>query len=133
MTLVEIKDWLKTLGVAENYYIGRLDNKQEKSLGVYDRPAGTRPVMALGGLQNSSYNIRGISLLLHWNRNKNQTEEAAMALWDQLMEVRDLDVGMQHIHFLQMTVPEPIGVGTDADGIYEYVINFNIYYRRYKA
>lgn len=130
MTLVQIKDWLKTMNVAEHYYIGRLDNKKEMSLGVYDRPTGTRPVMALGGLQNSSYNVRGVSLLLHWTRNKNAAEAVAQALWDKLVEVRDLDVGTQHIQYLQMTVPEPIGIGTDADGVYEYVINFNLYYRR---
>lgn len=130
MTLVQIKDWLKTMKVAEHYYIGRLDNKQEMSLGVYDRPTGARPVMALGGLRNSSYNVRGVSLLLHWTRNKNAAEAAAQALWDKLVEVRDLDVGTQHIQYLQMTVPEPIGIGTDADGVYEYVINFNLYYRR---
>ena len=37
MTLSEIRDWLKTLGIAENCYIGRLDNKKERSLGVYGR------------------------------------------------------------------------------------------------
>lgn len=130
MTLVQIKDWLKTMEVAEHYYIGRLDNKQEMSLGVYDRPTGSHPVMALGGLRNSSYNVRGVSLLLHWTRNKNAAEAAAQALWDELVEIRDLDVGTQHIQYLQMTVPEPIGIGTDADGVYEYVINFNLYYRR---
>lgn len=130
MTLLQIKDWLKTMKVAEHYYIGRLDNKREMSLGVYDRPGSTRPVMALGGLRNSSYNVRGVSLLLHWTRNKNAAETAVRALWDKLVEVRDLDVGNQHIQYLQMTVSEPIGIGTDADGVYEYVINFNLYYRR---
>lgn len=146
MTLVDIKDWLKTLNVAEHYYIGRLDNKQEQSLGIYDGSADrNRPVMALGGLQNSSYNVRAITLLLHWNRDKQETEEAARSLWDQLVGVHNLDITerqsseaqsqesetvSKHIHYLQMTVPEPIGVGTDDSGIYEYVINFNLYYRR---
>lgn len=130
MKLVQIKDWLKSIYAADHYYIGRLDNKKEKSLGVYDRPTGTRPVMALGGLQNSSYNIRGISLLLHWTRNKQEAEEAAFELWDRLIGIRDLDTEYGHIQYLQMTIPEPIGVGTDANGVYEYVINFNLYYRR---
>lgn len=128
MTLAEIRDWLKTLDAAENYYVGRLDNKKEKSIGVYDGRSTGRPVMAIGG--NSSYDIKAVSLLLHWNRNRNETEIAARSLWDQLVGVNNQEAGGNYIQYLQMTVPEPVGVGTDAGGIYEYVINFNLYYRR---
>ena len=83
MTLAIIRDWLKTFGLAENYYTNRLDNKKEKSLGVYDRTiSGSRPVMAIGGLQNSSYDMMPVSLLLHWNRDARETEEAK--LWKAL-------------------------------------------------
>ena len=109
MTLAEIRDWLKTFNIAENYYIGRLENKKEYSLGVYEGAAAGRPVIAIGGIQNSSYDVRAVSLLL---------------------QVNDEDAGKNHIQYLQMTVPEPVGVGTDGSGVYEYVINFNLYYRR---
>lgn len=131
MTLENIRDWLKTLGIAENHYTNRLDNKKEKSLGVYDRAATGRPVMAIGGLQNSSYDIKAVSLLLHWTRSLPESEEAAQRLWDALIEAGNIDIpGEQHIQFLQMTVPCPVYVSTDADGIHEYVITFNLYYRR---
>lgn len=132
MTLGNIRDWLKTLDLAENYYTNRLDNKKEKSLDVYNRTmSGTRPVMAIGGLQNSSYDILPVSLLLHWNRSFPETEEAAQAVWDALAEAGHIDIpGGQHIQFLQMTVPGPVYVSTDENGIHEYVINFNLYYRR---
>lgn len=131
MTLVNILDWLETLGVAEHCYANRLDNKKEKSLGVYDRTPSGSPVMAIGGLQNSSYDIMTLSLLLHWTRSFQETETAAQALWDALVSVRDADIpGDQHIQFLQMTVPKPVYVSTDENGIHEYVINFNLYYRR---
>ena len=131
MTLAEIRDWLKTFNVAENYYIGRLDNKKEKSLGVYSKPGGGSPVMALGGLANSSYDVRQISLLLHWNRNANETEAAARNLWDSLFCGTDIDVSAgSHIQYIQPAVPEPVAVGTDDNGVYEYVIEINIYYRR---
>ena len=130
MTLAEIRDWLKTFNIAENYYIGRLENKKEYSLGVYEGAAVGRPVIAIGGIQNSSYDVRAVSLLLHWNRNKNESEIAARKLWGKLIEVNDEDAGKNHIQYLQMTVPEPVGVGTDGSGVYEYVINFKLYYRR---
>lgn len=130
MTLADVKEWLKTFDVAEHYYCGRLDNKHEHSLGVYSRQAVTGPVMAIGGLENSSYDIRGISLLLHWNRNSAETETAARTLWDHLREISGVDTGHGYIQYLRLTVPEPIAVGTDENGVFEYVINFDLYYRR---
>ena len=129
MTLAEIRDWLKTFDVAENYYIGRLDNKKEKSLGVYSRARSGAPVRAIGDA--SSYDIKGVSLLLHWNRNARETEEAAHNLWTCLFGAAHVDVASgSHIQFIQPTVPEPVAVGTDEGGVYEYVIDINIYYRR---
>lgn len=131
MTSAEIRDWLKTLDVAEHYYIGRLDNKKEKSLGVYGKARSGPPVMAIGGAENSSYDIKSVSLLLHWNRNMNETEEAAQRLWNCLFCVTGVDVPSgSHIQYIQPNVPEPVAVGTDDSGIYEYVIEINIYFRR---
>lgn len=132
MTLENIMDWLETLDVADHVYANRLDNKKEKSLGVYHgRDNSRRTVMAIGGLQNSSYDMMPVSLLLHWNRSYPETEAAAKALWDAIVEVRHADIpGDQHIQYLQMTVPKPVYVATDANGIHEFVINFNLYYRR---
>lgn len=35
----DIREWIASLGIAEddNAYIGKLDNKQQKSIGVYNR------------------------------------------------------------------------------------------------
>ena len=36
LTLDDIKEWLKTLELkAEHFYVGKLDNKQDQSIGVY--------------------------------------------------------------------------------------------------
>lgn len=131
MTLAEIRDWLKTFDVAEHYHIGRLNNKQEKSLGVYSRPRSGAPVMALGGVELSSYDIKGVSLLLHWNKNANETERAAQKLWNCIFGKAHVDIPFgSHIQYIQPNVPEPVAVGTDDGGVYEYVIELNIYFRR---
>ena len=37
LSLKQIKDWIKTLDTgAEHFYIGKLDNKNDKSIGVYN-------------------------------------------------------------------------------------------------
>lgn len=131
MLLSDVRDWLKTLNVAEHYYIGRLDNKEEKSLGVYSRNRSGGPVMAIGGLEASKYDIKSITLLLHWNTNARETEIAAQNLWSELLDVTNLDIGNgQHVDYLALLVPEPVFVATDEGGIYEYVIDFDLYYRR---
>ena len=131
MTLAEIRDWLETMDVAENYYIGRLDNKKEKSLGVYNLPQRRQPVMAIGGPFCSSYDIKGVSLLLHWNRNARETEAAAHVLWNKLFGAAHIDMpGGSRVQYIQPNVPEPIAIDTDDNGVYEYVIEMLIYYRR---
>ncbi len=131
MTLAEVRDWLKTLNVAENYYIGRLDNKKEKALGVYDLGLRGAPVTAIGGAACSSYDVKNVSLLLHWNKNAKETEAAARVLWNRVFEAGDITLASNsHIQFIQPLVPAPIAIDTDDNGVYEYVIEMKIYYRR---
>ena len=40
--------------------------------------------MALGGLENTSYEVKQISVLVHWNQNSSQTEEAAAGLFEKI-------------------------------------------------
>ena len=132
MKIENILDWLESLNLADHVYANRLENKKEKSLGIYNRTiAGQRPVMAIGGVENSSYDILPLSLLVHWTRSFPETETAAQAVWDALNGAKHIDIpGGQHIQFIQMNVPRPVYVSTDANGIHEFVINFNLYYRR---
>lgn len=127
--LSDVKDWLKTLQPSENYYIGKLDAKQEKSLGVYQR-GRQEPRMPLGGLENKKYEKKQISLLLHWNKNARQTEEAAFSLFKKLDGLTDFEIGATHVYYLQLLNGEPVDVGTDDAGIYERVIEFDLFYER---
>jgi len=130
MLLSDVRDWIETMDIAEYVYMGRLDNKREKSIGVYPRTRNGPPVMAIGGLEASRYDIMSITLLIHWNRKFRETEAAAYELWHRLQEVTDLDIGNQHIDYLMLLVPAPVFVNTDENGIYEYVIDLDIYHRR---
>lgn len=129
--LAEVKDWIKTLqpAPAEHYYMGKLDAKQEKSLGVYQR-GRQEPRVPLGGLSNKKCEKKQISLLLHWNRNARQTEEAAFSLHRQLEDLKDFTVGNTHVYFLTLLNGEPVDIGTDDGGIYERVIEFDLFYER---
>lgn len=132
MKMENLLDWLDSLALADHVYANRLENKKEKSIGLYDRTQSFgRPVMALGGAENSSYDVWALSVLVHWTRGFRESEAAAGAVWDALNGAKHIDIpGGQYIQFIQMNVPRPVYVSTDANGIHEYVINFNLYYRR---
>lgn len=130
ITLANIRDWLKTFEIAENYYIGKLDNKKDKSIGVYSLNKSNLPVIALGGLENTTYNIKSVSVLIHWTKNADETEKAAFDLFDKLLSVKNVQINGTQIYYLKLNASEPIDVGTDDKGVYERVIEFDLYYKR---
>ena len=60
IALSEVRDWLKSFGLFDNYYVGRLDTKKNYSLGVYNlADTGRREV--IGGLKK--YEKKGITFI----------------------------------------------------------------------
>ena len=131
LLLSDVKDWLKSYNPANHYYVGKLDAKKEKSLGVYQRDRQEQE-MPLGGITNKKCEKKQISLLLHWNKNARETEEAAFSLFQKLEMLNDFSIGKTHVYYLQLLNGEPVDVGTDDAGVYERVIEFDIYYERSK-
>lgn len=126
--LSDIRDWLKTLIAADKYYIGKLDKKPEKAIGVYQRRNPAPPIMAIG--QDSSYEIKPISILIHWNKNADTTEKAAFDLYEEIKAAASLTLNDTRVLFIKLLQSEPVDVGTDENGIFERVIEFDIYYER---
>lgn len=124
--LSEIRDWLKTFDIAvENYYIGSMDGRKDKSIGVYQR--SNSPLRECIGMP-SSYQIKPISVKIHWNKNANETEQAAYQLYQRLKAVCSFDINNKHIIMLKLLHSEPIDILTDEFGVYERVIEFDLYY-----
>lgn len=131
MTLAQVRDWLETLAIAEHHYIGKLDRKQPKSLGVYSRAAtGGEAEVALGGDEATRTRVKQVSLLLHWNNNANETEAAALTLYDALRAAASFRMDQLRVSYLRLRVPEPVDVGADDSGVYERVIWMDLYYER---
>lgn len=132
IALTDVRQWVADLKIAENdhVYIGKLDNKKERSIGVYGRQTNGQPFIALGGFPCTTYAVRPISLLVHWTKQKAESEAAAYQLFEQLMAVTSLDLGGIPVNYLRMMVPEPQDVGTDDGGVYEYVIWLDLIYER---
>lgn len=132
LPLKDIQQFIIGLGVAseDNVYIGKLDNKKQKSIGVYSRPSSGPANIAIGGLECTTYDTKPVSLLVHWNKSKDETESAAYDLYEKLRSVTSLSIGDTPINYLRLMVPEPQDVGTDDGGVYEYVIWLDFIYER---
>lgn len=129
--LANIRDWFKTFeNKADNYYIGKLDNKNDRSIGVYQRKTNIPPRIAIGGLENTSYEIKPVSILIHWNTNARETEECAYSLFQELLKQNNAVINNHKIRYIKLLNSEPVDVGTDDKGIYERVIELDFYYER---
>ena len=128
----DVRDYIAGLGIADNnnVYCGKLDNKKDKSIGVYNlnrqRPLQT----AVGGLNNSSYRIKSVSILVHWNKSVRDTEETSEQLYNMLRDTNNKIINDTRLLFTKMQVDGPVDVGTDDKGIFESVIELDIYYER---
>lgn len=127
ITLSNVRDWLKTLIDAEHFYIGRLDDKQEKSVGVYTLKTSGEPLRGIGS--ELSFDVIAVSVLVHWNENANETEVNARNLFEKLRTFKNVTINDSKVYMIQLLVPEPIDVGTDGR-IYERVIEFKLFYER---
>lgn len=130
ITLAEVRDWIKTFNAANNYYIGKIDNKQENSIGIYQRKTIDGPRVAIGGRSLTSYDVKSISILIHWNKNANETEKRAQYIYNRLFEAESVVIGGTPIKMIALLQNEPVDVGTDDNNVYERVIELDLYYER---
>lgn len=124
--LADIKDWLKSFNIAEHYYTGKLDNKQDKSIGVYQLKSNREPRECIGGL--ASYDVKSVSILMHWNNDSYDTEKASYKLFEAIKQSKNVTIKESSIPYIRLLCAEPIDVGTDDKGIYERVIEAEFYY-----
>ena len=131
IALADIRDWLKTFKLFENYYVGRLDTKKRNSLGGYNlQDSGRHEV--IGGLK--VYEKKGVSLLIHGDTNKTTTERKAWSLYNALEQlITSCEyplIGGKQVYFIELLQNQPVDVDQDDDKIYEYVIELNIYFEK---
>lgn len=132
LALSEIRKYVASLEIAadSNVYIGKLDSKKPRSIGVYNRKRDGSPSVAAGGLECTTYDTKSITLLIHWNKSQPETERAANELYEKLLHETSLIIGSTPVHILRLMVPEPQDIGTDDCGVYEYVIWLDLIYER---
>lgn len=128
MTLDNIVDWVVSQLIEYgSITIGKLNSKQEKSICVYNRESSYQ-VMAVGGLSNTSYKPKRICMLVHWTNNYNTAELKAQEVYS-LLEGQHATINNIDC-FFKMETDEPVALGADDNGIYEFAIEATIFYKR---
>ena len=128
VTLADIRDYLKSFNLFTAYYVGRIDGNKKNVLGVYDL-APTRRHKTIGkGTQK--YDIKGVSLLIHGDTNKTNTEKLAISLYEALENVEDGEVAGKKINIIDLQQDAPIDVDADSNKVYEYVIEVMFFIER---
>lgn len=128
--LEDVRDYIATLCITgdDNVYMGKMDNKKVKSIGVYQLKQSRAATVSLG--ETGTYKTKPISLLVHWTKSARETEKAAYQLYELLAKAQNIIINDTTIIYIQMLQEEPVDVDMDESGIYERVIEIMIFYER---
>lgn len=129
MTLSEFRDWLKTQVTCPQWYIGKIDAKKPECIGLYNT-TGAPQRLAVGGVAQTGYVVKAVSILVHWGRNADIAERKAQEVYAALFGVSNVKISGKRVAMFHLPQAQPISVGADGEGIYEYVIEAHIYHER---
>ena len=129
MTLADVRDYIDSLKLADRVYMGKMDSKPEKSIGVYNSKHTHAYSTAIGGPKLESYGTKYVTILVHWNKSPRDTETASTDLFEAVKSTRELTINNSTIKFVQ-PLYELQDVGTDDAGIYEMVIEVAFIFKK---
>lgn len=133
MNCAYVRDLLKQntgLDISK-YYCGKIDYKYEKSICIYDLQDEARRNISVGG-QNETTDNKKFTMLIRWNKNFAETEDACQKIYDYLTSIQHLTYNNIDINYTELLTDAPIDLHCGDDGIYERVIDFKIYYKNNK-
>ena len=128
LTLADVRDYLKSFNLFSGYYVGRIDANKKDVLGVYDLRNRVRHKTI--GANTQKYEVKGVSLLIHGDTNKTDTEKLAIKLYDALENANNAVIAGRKVNIIDLQQDAPIDVDADTNKVYEYVIEVLFYVER---
>lgn len=129
MTVNDFMTYMKTNFATVSFSNGFIDRDKEKVIGIY-LGSSAPSVLALGGVQNTSYSILPITILVHWTESSSECEGQAKAIYDFLLGKSNLNIGTIRVASIQMLEPSPVSIQRDEKNYCEMTIRCNIIYDR---
>mgnify|MGYP001268904934 CR=1 FL=1 len=124
MNLGQIRDWLKTVIDCPQWYLNTR-GAADRSITLYNT-TGVAARLAVGGPSQTGYQVKPISILVHWGKSASAAEQKAQEVYDALYGQADEFDGVKFWFYMPQSAP--ISVGVDSEGIHEYVVVTHIYY-----
>ena len=128
ITLADVRDYLKSFNLFSGYYVGRIDANKKNVLGVYDLRNRARHKTI--GTNTNKYEVKGVSLLIHGDTNKTNTEQLAIKLYEALENAENAVIAGRKVNIIDLQQDAPIDVDADSSKVYEYVIEVLFYVER---
>ncbi len=128
VTLADVRDYLKSFNLFSGYYVGRIDANKKNVLGVYDLRNRARHKTI--GTNTNKYEVKGVSLLIHGDTNKTNTEKLAIKLYEALENDNNAVIAGRKVNIIDLQQDAPIDVDADTNKVYEYVIEVLFYVER---
>ena len=128
ITLSDVRDYLKSFNLFSGYYVGRIDANKKNVIGVYDLRNRARHKTI--GTNTNKYEVKGVSLLIHGDTNKTNTEKLAIKLYEALESAENGEIAGRKINIIDLQQDAPIDVDADSSKVYEYVIEVLFYVER---
>lgn len=120
MQLCDVRDWLRTqFTEAAHWYIGRIDGSKERCIGVYDGEA----LPATRCIGPKTCEELPVSVLVHWNDNARETDDAAARLYALLAAADRPLIGGHEVPLIRMLHATPIDCTRPDSPVYERVID----------
>lgn len=125
-----VTQWLMALfPECKDWGAGFIDKNKTHAIGVYTRPNGLMQPRSIGSL--SSYGVKSISLLIRWGKSSTECEAFSMQIYQKLQNVSAYEeIGDSRCWIVASSLP--VLLGRDDNGVFESVLDFNIYTREVK-
>lgn len=126
MTTEAFKNWLKTVISSPSFTVGRLDTSKSQTICIYSG-LSSKPVRPVVGNERG-YGEKSIRILVRWGTNFPAAEAKAKEVYDVLGD-KKLDIDGVIVCIVR-SHSEPVSLGADDKGVYEFAIDVNLFYER---
>lgn len=126
MTTESFKNWLKTVVDSPSFTIGKLDTSKSQTVCIYSGIFAGYNKPKLGS--ESGYGEKTMRILIRWGTNFANAEKKAQQVYD-LLDCKTIKIGGVTA-CITLKNSEPVSLGTDDKGIYEFSIDLILYYER---
>ncbi len=130
MRTEQVKNWLKgKTDVGQGIYVGTIDGNTEKCLGVYLQKRSGPARICLGGPKQTKTDELAVTVLVHWGKSSVQAETKACAIWKLFYGLTDTIMDGSWVCYADPGAG-PIPLGRDERGVFEYVVNVRLIYKK---